>query len=125
MMTLTALYVAAGGALGAVGRFWLSSYVSQQIKGVFPWGTVIVNLVGCFFLGLLWGALPLSNDSPLRLAIIAGFLGALTTFSTFTFDIIFLASSSKWESAILYFLISAGGGLVMTLLGLALSGQLN
>ena len=79
-----ALLVGVGGFIGSVFRYWMSSYVQQMtINNVFPMGTLAVNVVGCFVIGLLSG---LAEDHGLlpvetRLLLVTGFLGDFTTFS--------------------------------------------
>lgn len=88
-MTLTTLLaVAAGGALGAVGRYLVMSGVGHVIGHGFPWGTLAVNIVGSFAMGVLIELLALvwSPPAELRALLVVGFLGAFTTFSTFSLD---------------------------------------
>ncbi len=82
------IWVALGGALGAVSRFWLSSWVNQRYAGNFPLGTLSVNLLGSMLFGFLFVIIfSLSvHREPLRLAVLVGFMGAFTTFSTFSFE---------------------------------------
>lgn len=86
MMTL--VYIALGGGAGAVGRH-LVNYAALRVLGAdLPWGTLVVNIIGSFFMGLVVGAmegrLQLSDDA--RLFITTGFLGGFTTFSAFSLD---------------------------------------
>ncbi len=80
------LLVMAGGSIGALARYAVSLWAAKLFGTRFPWGTLTVNLSGCFLIGLgfAWGerGLGLMNPS-IRLFFITGFLGALTTFSTF------------------------------------------
>lgn len=89
--------VAAGGAVGAVGRYAISG-LTHRIAGVtFPYGTLAVNVIGCLLIGFLYEAATqttLISDS-WRLAIGIGFLGALTTFSTFGYDTLELVKGSQ------------------------------
>ena len=80
--------IAAGGALGAVFRFWASTGVYALLGRGFPYGTLVVNLVGSFLMGLLSVLLieRLSSAPEWRAAILVGFLGAFTTFSTFSME---------------------------------------
>ena len=80
--------IAAGGALGAVFRFWASTAVYALLGRGFPYGTLVVNLVGSFLMGLLSVLLieRLSSAPEWRAAILVGFLGAFTTFSTFSME---------------------------------------
>ncbi len=84
-MTILAqfLLVGLGGALGAASRFGISQFVGLWFKGTFPAGTLIANLLGCLLIGVLLGSGQDKNHESLRLGFGVGFLGALTTFSTF------------------------------------------
>jgi CrcB protein len=77
----------AAGAAGAPARYLLDRAVAERVKGTFPWGTFLVNLTGSFLFGLLTG-LGLEHGFPKvpRVVLGAGFCGAYTTFSTFTFE---------------------------------------
>ncbi len=87
---LQVIAVAVGGAAGAVLRYWLSSWVTRWSAPLFfPFGTLLVNVIGSFALGLLAGYL--AGERPgvsveLRLLLATGFLGAFTTFSTFSVE---------------------------------------
>ncbi|MGD1878463.1 MAG: fluoride efflux transporter CrcB [Kiloniellaceae bacterium] len=84
--------VAFGGALGAVGRYLAVSQVARWFDHGFPYGTLTVNVVGSFAMGLLieFGALAWSPSPELRAFIAVGFLGAFTTFSTFSMETVLL-----------------------------------
>ena len=116
------LAVAAGGALGAVGRYLVVSAVGQVFGTGFPLGTIVVNVVGSFLLGALTEAMALAwSPSPeLRAMIAIGVLGAFTTFSTFSLDVALLYERGALGQAALY----AGASVVLSIgaffLGLAL-----
>lgn len=82
------LIVAVAGAAGAVGRYALSGWVYELAGERLPWGTLAVNVVGCFALGYVMHASLATTAIPpaWRLAIATGFLGAFTTFSTFSYE---------------------------------------
>lgn len=81
------LWIGLGGAFGAISRYKLTVWVESMIPGVLPYGTLTVNVVGSFVLGLVVGLVQTGNlQEPMRLAIATGFLGALTTFSTFSME---------------------------------------
>lgn len=82
------LMIASGGALGAIARYAVSGPILGKLGDRFPWGILAVNLVGCFFIGLVLYMYLLrgETDERLRLFLVAGFLGSFTTFSTFGFD---------------------------------------
>jgi fluoride exporter len=78
--------IAVAGALGALARYGLDELVGRR-AGAFPWGIFVVNVTGCFLIGFMVEALePRFEDSWVRLAVVTGFLGAYTTFSTFSLD---------------------------------------
>jgi len=100
------LAVALGGALGAVSRYAVSGWVHHYYPSVFPWGTLTVNSVGSFALGLLAVTLNkyFSELELLRLLLMTGFLGAFTTFSTFSYQSVLLVQQGK--------VLLAGGNVV-------------
>jgi len=81
------VYIASGGAIGAVVRYGVSGWVQNMTPGSFPWGTLCVNTVGSLAIGLFWGFSELTSVSPAaRLFFAIGFLGSFTTFSTFSLE---------------------------------------
>jgi len=82
------MVIAAGGAAGASLRWLLAGAVQRATGGAFPWGTFVVNALGSFLLGFLfiWLLERSSAGGLVRLAITVGFLGAFTTFSTFSYE---------------------------------------
>ena len=98
------LAVAAGGAVGAVGRYLVVSAVGHIFGTGFPLGTIVVNVVGSFVLGALIEALALvwSPSPELRAMIVVGVLGAFTTFSTFSMDVVLLYERGALGQAALY-----------------------
>jgi CrcB protein len=91
-----ALIVALGGAIGSVSRYGISEWVQARYGQAFPWATLAVNVVGSLLLGVLLG-LSLIGHVPraMRAALGAGFLGAFTTFSTFSCETVLLAQDGK------------------------------
>lgn len=81
---MTVLLVGIGGFLGAVARYLIDGYVSRITGGTFPYGTLLINITGSFFLGVLF-ALAVERDAlsaEIRAPVMIGFIGAYTTFST-------------------------------------------
>jgi len=89
--------VAIGGMFGSILRFWVSAGLGQRLGGFMPAGTLVVNVVGCFAIGLLSSFVtrnPAFNPT-WELAIRAGFLGGLTTFSTFGLEVVQLSQLDR------------------------------
>ena len=80
--------IAGGGAVGALARFWVSGGVYRLLGRAFPWGTLAANLIGSFLMGLLFVLFleRLATGPEVRSAVLVGFLGAFTTFSTFSIE---------------------------------------
>ncbi|MEZ5667007.1 MAG: fluoride efflux transporter CrcB [Alphaproteobacteria bacterium] len=104
MTALTLAAVAAGGAAGAVARYLTMSAVGALVGVGFPYGTLTVNVVGSFVLGVLveLGAQIWSPAPELRAMLVVGFLGAFTTFSTFSLDVIVLIERKTYGPAAAY-----------------------
>lgn len=114
------LLVMAGGALGAAGRYGISLLTVKMWGTRFPWGTLTVNLAGCFLIGLLFG---LSDrvrmlTPEMRLLLVTGFLGALTTFSTFSMETVSAGRAGLMVQPVVNILVNNLGGLALTVLGL-------
>ncbi|TYT73280.1 fluoride efflux transporter CrcB [Desulfobotulus mexicanus] len=92
------LMVALGGALGTLCRYGLSTGVHSLLGRNFPWGTLTVNMLGCFMFGLIWVMAEEKNLIPesLRIMLLVGFMGAFTTFSTFIFENSNLIHHGEW-----------------------------
>ncbi|MBO0842509.1 MAG: fluoride efflux transporter CrcB [Nocardioides sp.] len=115
---MTALLVIIGGAIGAPVRYLTDLYVRDRLGGSFPWGTLVVNVVGAFVLGLVAGAASATALPQWALTLVGtGFCGALTTFSTFSYETVRLAEAGNWRSACGNVVISLAGGLAAVALG--------
>ncbi len=102
LATLQYLAIAVGGAAGAVCRFWVSANVHAWLGRGFPWGTLVVNVAGSLLLGLL-AVLMLERMSlapEWRAALLIGFLGAFTTFSTFSLETVNLMEQGQHGRAL-------------------------
>lgn len=121
------LILGLGGFLGAVSRYLVSGYVQDFFKSAnFPYGTLVVNILGCFILGLLTqiaGAKDLI-DPQTRLFLMVGFIGAFTTFSTFSVESANLLQSGHNYTAALYLIGSNILGIIFVFVGQAVAGQL-
>ncbi len=115
-------WLALAGALGTLARYGLAGLV-QRIDGIsFPWGTITVNLVGCFLTGLIWALLesrwPATGQ--VRILVLVGFMGAFTTFSAFIFETGQMLNAAQWTSAAANLLLQNGLGLIALFAGAAL-----
>lgn len=120
------LYIAVGGALGAIARYWVGSAVSGRMGVKFPYGTLLVNVTACIILGFSLTYLGKRADlNPAwRFLIPVGFIGAYSTFSTYEWETLSTMRSGAFLLAALY----AGGSLILgltaTWLGTALADML-
>jgi CrcB protein len=108
-----------GGALGAILRHLIGVWMQMRWGNGFPWGTLVVNLLGCFVIGLLYQlftTVPISASW--RLFIFTGLLGALTTFSTYGLNTIQLIQRGKMETAVLNILANNLLGIGLLFLGI-------
>jgi CrcB protein len=112
------LLVVAGGMIGAPLRYLADRAVQARHDSVFPWGTFAVNVTGCLVLGLLTGA---ALASPLRLLLGTGLCGALTTYSTFSYETLRLAETGARTQAALNVAASVAAGLAAAFAGVALA----
>ncbi|MFW2373058.1 MAG: fluoride efflux transporter CrcB [Gammaproteobacteria bacterium] len=102
------LFVAMGGAVGAMLRYGISSGIYTWFGRSFPYGTLVVNVLGSFAIGLLSILLIEKFDVPheVRLALVVGVLGALTTFSTFSWDTLDLMQQGMMQKAFVNVLLN-------------------
>lgn len=116
------LLLVIGGALGAVTRYEVSTLCARTHGSAFPMGTLYVNLAGCFLIGLVFGLGEVRGISPqFRLFFITGFLGALTTFSTYSLETVTNAGNGMAGVALLNIAVNNIGGLALVQAGLLLS----
>lgn len=118
-----ALLAAAGGALGAAARYLMGALALRLLGPQFPWGTLAVNVAGCFLMGLIAGfAIYRHQLSPeLRMFLATGVLGGFTTFSAFALDAFFLYEERGAGLAALYVAASVIVSLAALLGGLAIT----
>jgi len=114
--------VAIGGALGAVSRYFVAGRVAHLLGMTFPFGTLTVNVLGSFLLGLLVElfALKLSLPRPMQALLTTGFMGAFTTFSTFSMETVLLVERHTVLLAALYVGVSVVLGIAAFALGMVL-----
>jgi len=116
------LMIALGGAAGAVARYGLSGWVQAGLNTTFPMGTLVVNLLGSFLLGLsfpLFESLAWSAET--RTMVTMGFLGAFTTYSTFSYEAVVLLEGGEWARGGMYIGGSLLLGLVAVVGGMAVA----
>jgi len=117
------LLIALAGSLGTLARYGLGGLVHRLLPWPFPWGTLTVNLLGSFLFGLVWSLAQerFIISAEARIIILAGFMGAFTTFSTFMFETGELLRDSQWALAAGNLLLQNLVGLVAVFAGWALA----
>jgi CrcB protein len=116
------LVIGLGGAIGSMCRYLVQVYVGKHITVTFPAGTFLVNITGCFIIGLLYG---LSNKytwftMEWRLFLITGICGGYTTFSSFSYESVSLFRQGNYTYFLLYTILSVTLGLLATVGGAAI-----
>jgi CrcB protein len=115
------LWICAGGAAGTGARYLLSGWALGTLGSAFPWGTLAVNVIGSFLLGLLMQvglATPLLSPT-LRLSLTTGVMGGFTTYSTFNYETIRYVQDGSWPVALANVAATLIGCFVAGLAGLA------
>ncbi len=115
------LIVAIGGAIGAAARYGVNVSSGKLLGTDFPWHTLIVNVVGCFVMGIITelAALKLNVSNEMRLFLTTGILGGFTTFSAFALDFALMAEKREFLSAGGYALASVALSIIGCFAGLA------
>lgn len=118
--------IALAGVAGTLGRFWLSGWIARSYGETFPVGTMMVNLLGCFLIGALYHLMGerLLLDPTVRTAILIGFLGSLTTFSSFGLQTFTLIRDGEFLMAGIYVAISNLGSLALVWGGYTVAKEL-
>ncbi|HMI53170.1 MAG TPA: fluoride efflux transporter CrcB [Candidatus Saccharimonadales bacterium] len=120
-LTLIAIF----GAIGTLARYGLQGLVQVRTGGTFPYGTLLINLLGCFFLGLI-GQFTLNRmviSPDLRVAIAVGFFGGFTTFSSFGWETAKMIETGEWLRASTYVAASVVLGLLLSVVGIRLANR--
>jgi CrcB protein len=115
------ILVLAGGALGTLARFYAATVAQKYISNGFPIGTLMVNLVGSFAIGLLWGIFENQSATQLRTFLFVGILGGFTTFSAYSIETLNLFRDGNTKLALLNILLNNVLGIFLALGGLVLA----
>lgn len=123
---LNLVLVILGGSVGVSLRHLANLWLPQRLGTHFPWATLTVNLAGCLMIGLLGAVLPhwAPHRPELRYLIVVGFLGGLTTFSSFTMECFLMLESGRFQTFTLYLASSLLGGLGFVWLGYSIGHKL-
>jgi CrcB protein len=121
-LTLIAIF----GAIGTLARYALQGFVQVRAAGTFPYGTLLINLSGCFLLGLI-GQFTLNRlviPADWRVAIAVGFFGGYTTFSSFGWETAKMLEDGEWMRATSYVAASVLAGILLSFAGIRLANRL-
>lgn len=114
------LLVGIGGFFGSIARYGVKLLTDKYLPLNFPYATLIVNLLGCFIIGLLFGYVGKEHaNSTLWMTMGIGFCGAFTTFSTFAMENNFLVADKQSTTAIVYTMVSLVAGILLCKLGVS------
>jgi CrcB protein len=118
---LTYLWVGIGSAFGGIARYWISLAMTSLTGPGFPWGTILINVVGSFIIGFfgaltgIGGSLNVSGD--LRVFVMVGICGGFTTFSSFSLQTLDLAHEGRWSYALANIVLSVTLCMIFVTLG--------
>ena len=112
------IFIGCGSFIGGAARYIISVAMKAMSKG-FPWGTLIVNLVGCLVIGLLWGFFSKNSSESISWALfmIVGICGGFTTFSTFSKEALMMLQAGNFISLLAYVTISVIAGIALVAAG--------
>lgn len=117
--------IAIFGALGTLARYGLQGLVQLRVGSAFPYGTLLINLSGCFFLGLI-GQFTMNRmvlPAEWRVAVAVGFFGGFTTFSSFGWETAKMLEDGEWLRATTYVAASVVAGLLLSVAGIRLANR--
>jgi CrcB protein len=118
-------WICLAGAIGTGARYLVAIWAAQRLGSAFPYGTLIVNLAGCFIIAaLMHAALMLGWSAALRSAVTIGFVGGLTTYSSFNYDTMRLFEEGAPATGVVNVGMTLVGGFVAGWLGLVLARQI-
>lgn len=114
------------GAVGTLARYGLQGFVQERTGVTFPYGTLVVNLIGCLLLGGVaeYALTHLTIPPEWRIGITVGFFGAFTTFSTFSWETVRLLQDGEWLRGAVYVLASFVGGLTCIFVGMRIAERI-
>ena len=114
------------GIAGTLARYWLQGIVQQRTGSTFPTGTLVVNLSGCFLLGIVgqYALTHLTISPDWRIGITVGFFGAFTTFSTFSYETARMLEDGGWMRAGIYLVASVIGGVLAVFGGMRIADRI-
>lgn len=116
------LFIGLGSFIGGISRYLISLYIHSKGFSAFPYGTLTVNILGCFLIGILYGIAEKSGlPNEWRLFLVTGVLGGFTTFSAFSYETISLMRDGQSGAALLYVMGSVIFGLLATWGGIAVA----
>ncbi|MEK6237322.1 MAG: fluoride efflux transporter CrcB [Planctomycetales bacterium] len=118
------LLIALAGSLGTLARFGVSQLANHWAGQGFPWGTLIVNSLGCFLFGLIWTLPEAYLSQEWKVVVLTGFMGSLTTFSTYSFECVDLAEHGKWSLAAGNLGVQLIAGLACVVIGLSVGRRM-
>ena len=119
MMIKSLCLVGLGSFVGGALRYLISTWMKNACSQSFPWGTLMVNLVGCFLIGVIFALFSrfCSTSHPWCLLLTTGLCGGFTTFSTFANESLQMLQNGQWGGFITYVSISVIAGICLTALG--------
>jgi CrcB protein len=125
----TYLWVAAGSALGGMARYWCSGFIAERAGEAFPWGTLVINILGSFVIGVFGGLTGPDGrflvTPDVRIFVMVGLCGGYTTFSAFSLQTLTLMQAGEWARAGANVLLSVVLCLIAVWLGVAAAGAIN
>ncbi len=121
------VWVAVGGGVGGLGRYWISGWISRWRRGPFPWGTLAVNWIGAGAAGIIaarlsTGAFDAGGADAVAALLLVGVCGAFTTVSSFSLESLGLVRDGQAGRAAAYVLATVAGCLIMVAVGFSLAG---
>jgi len=115
------LAIGTGSFIGGIFRYLLSQFIQARFLSAFPYGTLFVNIIGCFLIGLVFGLADRGNlTQEWRLIIATGFIGGFTTFSAFSNETVSMLRDGQLGYALVYIIASVVLGLMATFIGISI-----